>query len=149
MDDHSATRASDEDRERALEILRDASVDGRLTMEELADRAERVHRARTLLEVDSVIADLSRPTDPTSVSSPLSPRNVVMTSAHESGRWHVPPRSAYRIVCATLKLVLREAILPPGDVEISLTVIGLIQLDCAGVHCSASPQLVRVAVMVA
>ena len=39
--------ATDAERDTALALLRDASVDGRLTVEHLAERAELVHAART------------------------------------------------------------------------------------------------------
>jgi hypothetical protein len=45
--------ASYADRDIALALLREASVDGRLTLEDLADRAELVHTARTRNELAS------------------------------------------------------------------------------------------------
>ncbi len=51
-------RASDSDRERVSEILRDAHGDGRLSQEELLDRLESTYNARTYHELDRVIDDL-------------------------------------------------------------------------------------------
>ena len=48
--------ASDSNRETALALLREASVDGRLTIEELAERAELVSAARTRDEVADATA---------------------------------------------------------------------------------------------
>ncbi|HST42696.1 MAG TPA: DUF1707 domain-containing protein, partial [Conexibacter sp.] len=51
-------RASDADREQVIALLRQASVDGRLTVEELADRAELAQEARTYDELRAIAADL-------------------------------------------------------------------------------------------
>ena len=51
-------RASDEDRERAVEILRVAAGDGRLTSAELDDRLETALTARTSGELAALTADL-------------------------------------------------------------------------------------------
>ena len=55
-----ATRVSDGDRERALERLRIHAVAGRLSVDELGERAELVLRARTNGELRRVFADLPR-----------------------------------------------------------------------------------------
>ena len=51
-------RASDADRERLVEALRQHHVDGRLTAEELAERTERADAARTLGDLDALATDL-------------------------------------------------------------------------------------------
>ncbi|NDL57587.1 DUF1707 SHOCT-like domain-containing protein [Phytoactinopolyspora mesophila] len=51
-------RASDSDRERVSEILRDAHGDGRLGQEELLERLDAVYEARTYHDLDQVIEDL-------------------------------------------------------------------------------------------
>jgi hypothetical protein len=53
-------RASDADREGVARILRDHAVVGRLTPEELDERAGRALRARTLGELDVLLSDLPR-----------------------------------------------------------------------------------------
>src|SRR6516162_6060357 len=50
--------ASDSDRERATEVLRDAHAVGRLTVEEFLDRASAVGSARTWGELHELTADL-------------------------------------------------------------------------------------------
>jgi len=52
-------RASDAERDDAIEYLRDAAGAGCLTLEELADRIETAGRATTRGELDTVTADLS------------------------------------------------------------------------------------------
>ena len=53
-------RASDADRERVAVSLRDHAVAGRLTTEELDARTGRAFAARTLGELDALLADLPR-----------------------------------------------------------------------------------------
>jgi hypothetical protein len=55
--DH-AMRASDQDRERAAAVLRDAYAVGRLDLEEFHDRAGRAYSARTWGELRDLTADL-------------------------------------------------------------------------------------------
>src|SRR5215208_3864971 len=63
MDDPEppALRASDADRERTAEALRDAAGDGRLTVDELDERLHSAYEARTRAELERLLADISRP----------------------------------------------------------------------------------------
>jgi hypothetical protein len=54
-------RASDADRERFVQILQARSIEGRLSTDTFARRLERVLRARSLSELDALVADV-RPT---------------------------------------------------------------------------------------
>jgi DUF1707 SHOCT-like domain len=54
------TLASNTDRERVVARLADAHVDGRLTVEELDELTGRAHAARTLADLDVVVAGLPR-----------------------------------------------------------------------------------------
>lgn len=51
-------RASDADRERVAEVLRDALAEGRLDMEEFEERLETTFRARTYGELAPITRDL-------------------------------------------------------------------------------------------
>src|SRR5581483_2687406 len=51
-------RASDSDRERAAEILRDAAGEGRLGLDELDERLTAVYAAKTYAELEPVLSDL-------------------------------------------------------------------------------------------
>lgn len=51
-------RASDADREKTVALLREHHAVGRLTAEEFNDRLEQVYQARTLGELDALLADL-------------------------------------------------------------------------------------------
>jgi hypothetical protein len=52
-------RASDSDRERAVEVLRHANSDGQLTVDELEDRVSAAYAARTRRELEQLTADVS------------------------------------------------------------------------------------------
>ncbi|MFI1013259.1 DUF1707 domain-containing protein [Streptomyces sp. NPDC020965] len=69
-------RASDSDRERIGELLRDAVAEGRLTMEEFEQRLEIAYQARTQGELEPLIRDL-----PATGTAPVS---MAKTG---SGRW--------------------------------------------------------------
>jgi len=56
--DKGNLRASDADRERVAEILREAAGDGRLTMEELDERLDAVYAAKTYAELEPITRDL-------------------------------------------------------------------------------------------
>jgi uncharacterized membrane protein YccC len=56
--ERASLRASDADRERFVEALRQHHVDGRLTAEELEERAEQAYAARTLGDLDALTTDL-------------------------------------------------------------------------------------------
>jgi hypothetical protein len=57
---NGSLRASDADRERVAGRLRDHAVAGRLTTEELDQRSGHAFTARTLGELDTLLADLPR-----------------------------------------------------------------------------------------
>ncbi|MGR8010314.1 DUF1707 SHOCT-like domain-containing protein [Streptomyces hypolithicus] len=54
-------RASDAERERVAEVLRDAVAEGRLDMEEFDQRLDAVYRARTYGELEPLVRDLPAP----------------------------------------------------------------------------------------
>ncbi|WP_112241839.1 DUF1707 SHOCT-like domain-containing protein [Kribbella monticola] len=54
-------RASDADRERVADVLRDALVEGRLQLTEFEARLEEAHAARTHGELEQVVHDLPAP----------------------------------------------------------------------------------------
>jgi hypothetical protein len=56
-------RASDADRERVAEVLREAAGDGRLTMDELDERLDAVYKAKTYAELEPITHDLPASTD--------------------------------------------------------------------------------------
>lgn len=78
-------RASDADRERVAERLRDAVGEGRLTLDECDERLRGVWAAKTLGELGQFLTDLPVPASPQ--QSPLAPaasRSPVPPSRHEA-----------------------------------------------------------------
>ena len=58
MSEPPALRASDADRERTVVLLREHSVDGRLTLEEFTERMSSAYEAHTGEELDELLRDL-------------------------------------------------------------------------------------------
>ena len=56
--DKGNLRASDADRERVADVIRQAAGDGRLTMEELDERLDAVYAAKTYAELEPITRDL-------------------------------------------------------------------------------------------
>src|ERR1700728_3556164 len=85
MGDPSEMRVADADREQAVEELREHTIAGRLTSEELEQRSESAYRARTRAELDVLQADL--PVSSTSVKLALFKRKTQLRRrlAQEAG----------------------------------------------------------------
>jgi hypothetical protein len=109
--------ASDADRDVALALLREASVDGRLTLEDLAERAELVHAARTRDEIAAATADLEGPAAPALPEQVVKERALFSSFARQ-GRWQLARQSRYSAVFGSVKLDLRDAVLPGPEIEI-------------------------------
>src|SRR4051812_1666296 len=57
----SQMRASDAERERIAEVLRDAVAEGRLDMEEFEERLDAAYTARTHAQLEPLVRDLPAP----------------------------------------------------------------------------------------
>jgi hypothetical protein len=91
-----ALRASDADRERHAEILRTATGEGRLTVDELDERLDRVYLSKTHVELERLIADVVVPGEDHRPRMPVNTREegtnwlVSVMSGHDrKGRWRV------------------------------------------------------------
>ena len=62
--DKGNLRASDADRERVADVIRQAAGDGRLTMEELDERLDAVYAAKTYAELEPITQDLPNASAP-------------------------------------------------------------------------------------
>jgi hypothetical protein len=124
-------RASDAERERVMDALRDAAAEGRLTFEELADRIEAAGRARTRDELAILTADLPPETAADqairaagSGSTSLARRegrSAVLGDLRQAGPWRVPEHTRFATIFGDVDIDLREAIVPHGLVEIAAT----------------------------
>jgi Domain of unknown function (DUF1707) len=87
----SGLRASDAERERAVETLRRHHADGRLTTDELEERTERAYAATTLGDLDQLFRDLPRIRAP---QGERRPRRI----------WMWPPAVAVPILAALVAI---------------------------------------------
>ncbi|MER5795651.1 DUF1707 domain-containing protein [Streptomyces sp. NPDC001980] len=141
-DDAPELRASDADRERVAEILRDALAEGRLDMEEFEERLEATYQARTYGELTPITRDLpSAGTSPAvSLSKPPAPSGswgsrivggegssswavAVMSGFQRKGRWTVPRRFNSFAFWGGGEIDLREANFADGEVVINCIAI--------------------------
>jgi len=102
-------RASDQDREEALQQLAAAAGDGRLTLEEYSGRADVALAARTRSELDRVLADLQ-----TSAALPAEATDeltAILANQTRRGRWRVPARMRARSVLGDCHIELQDAVL--------------------------------------
>jgi hypothetical protein len=117
-------RASDADREQAIARLREASAEGRLTLEELADRAAVAYRAQSQAELAQLTEDLPAPAVSTSRRKPVRWTCAVIGEPTRKGRWRIARRTAVVMGIGDCHLDLRQAELD-GE-EVTVTVIQLI-----------------------
>jgi hypothetical protein len=118
-DNHSppSILASDAERERTSEVLRQASVEGRLTLDEFSVRVEQALAARTRDELQAVTRDLPAiaPTRPAEQVPGMVPRRAVRTSVsimsgvERKGFWRVDETTLAVSVMGSCKLDLRGA----------------------------------------
>jgi hypothetical protein len=123
----SQLRASHEDRDAVIEVLRIAAGDGRLTAEELDERLELAFNARTYGELAKLTADLpagAMPAAPAAEAAQVTPKDVVRIDcrsgdAVRNGRWVVPKRIELKVTSGHVKLDLTQAVIthPVLDID--------------------------------
>jgi hypothetical protein len=100
-------RASDADRERAAAVLKAATSDGRVSVEELDERLERVYGARSRGELAAVVNDLQPVTQ---TATPSAAKDVgVLANFSRDGRWVVGAQYNGTAVISSGVIDLREA----------------------------------------
>jgi hypothetical protein len=117
-------RASDADRERVVALLTQAASDGRLTLGEHAERAERAYAARTLGELAELTADLAAPSAQPIRLDGRRPIAGIFAKERREGRWVVPERLTVTAVFGEVVLDLREAVLQSPRITVLATVVG-------------------------
>lgn len=120
----SDLRASDNDRERVVEVLAQAVADGRLTLEEHSHRVQRAYQARTLGELAMLTTDLAP-----AAGQPLQlddSRTVTafFATVQRDGRWVVPDRLTVTAVGGQVILDMREALLQGMHTVLHATLVG-------------------------
>lgn len=122
-------RIGHQERDEAIEVLREAAGDGRITVEELDERMERIGQAKFPIDLDEVLADLTtelpsdrfRPRAEVARRLPLDRQSrgwdptdpLVIKATWESeqrrGRWQVPPYIRCEPSMSTIELNFLEA----------------------------------------
>ncbi|WP_030594902.1 DUF1707 SHOCT-like domain-containing protein [Streptomyces fulvoviolaceus] len=140
----SELRASDADRDRIADILREALAEGRLTADEHSERVEGVLAAKTVGELEVFIRDLpaaherraapaytpaaNRPTD----ALPADPDDTVVavfSAAVRKGRWRAGRRIHAYAVFGSVEIDLSEAIFEYRQVVIkAISVFGNVEV---------------------
>jgi hypothetical protein len=111
-------RASHADRDRAVEVLRDAAGDGQLTADELDERVEAALIARTKSELAVLTADLR-------VSDERPAKDLVKIDqrfgeVERTGRWVVPQRMRIKATAGNVKLDFTEAVIAHSTLHIEI-----------------------------
>ncbi|MFJ4004112.1 DUF1707 domain-containing protein [Streptomyces sp. NPDC090023] len=132
-------RASDADRERVAEILRDGLAEGRLDMAEFEERLESAYQARTYGELAPLTRDLPAPgVSATPVSFTKHPVDdgswasritggegtstgavAVLSGFQRKGRWTMPKKFSCFAFMGGGEIDLREACFADREVEIN------------------------------
>ncbi|HCU91758.1 MAG TPA: hypothetical protein DHU96_03090 [Actinobacteria bacterium] len=143
-------RASHEDRDRVVELLRVAAGDGRLTAEELDERLEAALTARTYGELAVLIRDLPAApgfAPPTQVSGPkdLVRIDCRSGSAKRDGRWVVPQRMEVQVTSGSVTLDFTEAVIvqPALHIDAEVRSGGLTLVTKPGVVVDADEVAIR------
>jgi hypothetical protein len=105
-------RASHQDRDRVIELLRVAAGDGRLTLAELDERIELAAAAQTYAELATVTADLPA-TPGAGTARPKEVARIECTSGHakRDGRWVVPQRMEVKCNSGHVLLDFTQAVI--------------------------------------
>ena len=115
------TRASDAEREATVAHLREAAAEGRLDVEELADRIDAAYAATTRAELEPLTADLPAPTGAVFAAPPERRATSFVLSifggSDRAGRWRVAERLRVVNIFGGADLDLREATLAAPDVR--------------------------------
>ena len=115
-------RASYEDRDRVVEVLRLAAGDGRLSAEELDQRLEMALNARTYGELAALTQDLP---DAAGAAAAAEPKDLVRIEAtsgstRRDGRWVVPKRMEIKVGSGSVRLDFTEAVITQATLAIDV-----------------------------
>jgi Domain of unknown function (DUF1707)/Cell wall-active antibiotics response 4TMS YvqF len=117
--DPERVRASDNEREAAVERLRTASAEGRLTFEELTARTTAAYSAQTRGELARVTADLPEETSRAPAVQKRTQRLVsLFADVRRTGWWRAEGTVAPMSLFGDIDLDLRQAAVP-SDVAIN------------------------------
>ncbi|MEW1723544.1 DUF1707 domain-containing protein [Streptomyces sp. NPDC093109] len=133
-------RASDADRDRVADILREALAQGRLDAEEHAERIDSVYRAKTVGELEPLVRDLPAPgADGGPAFAAASPPGAygygpadasrtenlvaIFSSSVRRGRWRIGSRTDAFALFGNIEIDLTEALFSQRITVINATSI--------------------------
>jgi hypothetical protein len=121
-------RASDADRDRVVEVLRDAAADGRLTADEFDERLEAALSFRTLDELAVLTTDLTGEPGH-SAAATVQAEDVIRIgkrggSVRRCGRWVIPRRLELRSSGCDVMLDFTDAVITHNTLRIDMDVRG-------------------------
>jgi Domain of unknown function (DUF1707)/Cell wall-active antibiotics response 4TMS YvqF len=131
VEQHPSLRVSDAEREATVVRLREAGGEGRLTLEELADRVERADAAVTRGDLDALTADLPA-SSAHAAPLPDTPRKerrwviAIMGGEQRKGRWRPSRRTNAIAVMGGVDIDLREAELADGAEILAIPFMGAV-----------------------
>jgi Domain of unknown function (DUF1707) len=119
-------RASHEDRDRVVDLLRVAAGDGRLTSDELDERLERALSARTYGELAALTEDLPtvRAAGPAADTKKVLRIERAGTHVRRDGSWGVPERIELQVTAGNVVLDFTQAVIALPSLQIHALVRG-------------------------
>ena len=124
----SELRASHDDRDRVVEVLRVSAGDGRLTAEELDQRLELALTARTYGELAELVSDLpasgSVASAPATAPKPKEVARIDCQSGHvrRVDRWVVPQRMEVKVTSGHVMLDFTQAVISQPTLQLDIDV---------------------------
>jgi hypothetical protein len=124
-------RVSNAEREAIIAKLPAAAEEGRLDLDEFADRSRQAYEARTYGEVERLLADLPESTGALAVpAAGISPAHAPAelrlspkaSSLERKGDWVVPQKLILDAKASSVKLDCRHAVIRSGTVDIDLNI---------------------------
>lgn len=143
-------RASQDDRDRVVEVLTAAAGDGRLTPEELEERVGAALTARTHGELAALVSDLPAVPELPAGAAAATPKELVRIDCHSGsarrdGRWVVPRRMEVRVTNGSVTLDFTEAVTwwPSLQLDVAVRGASLRLLTRPGILVSTDDLAVR------
>jgi class 3 adenylate cyclase len=109
-------RASHADRDRAVEVLKAAAADGRLTADDLDQRLEAALTARTRADLEPLLADLTAAAE--AQAPDVARIKCSSGSAKRDGSWVVPRRLEIDVGSGSVRLDFRQAVIAAAELRI-------------------------------
>ena len=124
-DDPDRVRVSDREREHVVEVLGRAAAEGRLSLDEYAERAGAAHGAQTRGELARLTDDLPavRPHRETLATSGHERLFALFGNESRKGHWVVPPYLRARAIFGDCHIELQEAQLQAPLTTIEATAV--------------------------